>query len=584
MSLEKSSDEARALQTMTRELDLRQRAIEASANAMVITGATGPQFLIEYVNPAFERITGYSAAEAVGQNCRFLQGTDLDQPGLDEIRTALREQRAGNAVLRNYRKDGSLFWNHLHVAPVHDEHGVVRHFVASQYDITVVKDLEATLRHLATHDELSGLANRSLLRDRLVHAMASAQRDGEEVWVAFVDLDRFKVINDSLGHAAGDKVLKTIAERLRSAVRASDTVARWGADEFVVLMPQPPSNGVGAGAAALQRIMNAVAAPVLLQEQQLILTCSIGVAVFPQDGRQPDALVDCADIAAHDAKGHGRNGFRFHTADMNLKAIRRLEIENDLRHAVERGEFLLHYQPQVDLGSGRVVGMEALIRWKHPVRGMVSPLDFIGIAEETGIILAIGDWVLREACAQNKRWQDAGLPRLRVAVNISARQFSNPGLPARIAAILAETGLAAADLEIEMTESMIMHDVDDAIAVLREIKQLGVHISVDDFGTGYSSLSYLKRFPIDVLKIDRSFVVEIAEEGGDGAVIVTSIIMLAHALRLRVIAEGVETIEQLQFLRRHGCDEMQGFYFSRPVEPEAFAALLHEGRQLQVLN
>ena len=559
-------------------LALRHRAIEASANAMIVTSAIAPGFKIEYVNPAFEKITGYSAAEVIGRNCKFMQGTDLDQPELEEIRAAIRERREGNTVLRNYRKDGSMFWNHLYVAPVRNNQGIVTHFVASQYDITVAKNNEAKLMRMAYHDELTGLPNRALLRDRLLQVLALAGRYDRQIWVLFISLNRFKIINDSFGHKASDRFLTIIAHRLRDAIRESDTAARWGDDEFIIVMQEQPAGKLAMS--ALQRIIAVVNRAIVFGEQEFFVTCSMGVSRYPQDGDHVDMLLDRADIAAHHAKRKGDNDFQFHTADMNQMALKRLRVEAALRLAIEREEFVLHYQPQVDLSSGAITGMEALIRWQHPEEGLLYPADFIDIAEETGLIIPIGTWVLRAACSQNKQWQEAGLPSIKVAVNLSARQFAQQNLSETIAKILADSGLSPKQLELELTESLIMNDVDQAIGVLRNIKALGVGISVDDFGTGYSSLSYLKRLPIDVLKIDRTFVSDIGAGDGDDAAIVTSIITLAHALKLRVIAEGVETEQQLNYLRGSGCDEMQGYFFSRPVPAEAFAQLLQSGKQL----
>ena len=559
---------------MFMELSAYKSAIDASANAMVITRATPPDFIIDYVNPAFERITGYGAAEIIGRNCNFLQGDDRDQAGIDEIRLALREQRAGNAVLRNYRKDGTLFWNHLFIAPVRNVDGHLSHFVASQYDITEAKQLEAELLHLAHHDELTGLPNRALLRDRLGQAIAVARRDGGRIWIAFVTLDRFKGINDSFGHSGGDSVLKVIAKRLRGVIRGADTAARWGSDEFAILMPE--HNEGGLATAALERITAAVNTPIPYEGQELVLTCSIGVAGYPNDGLDVDTLLERADIAAFHAKNDGSNRFRFHTADMNQKALARLRTEADLRLALKREEFVLHYQPQVDLETGRIIGMEALVRWQHPERGLLGPLEFISLAEETGLIVPIGYWVLRTACLQNRQWQREGLRPIRVAVNLSARQFVRDNVAESVAAVLSEIGLAPSDLELELTESLVMRDVERGIGVLRALKQLGVRIAVDDFGTGYSSLAYLRRLPIDVLKIDRSFVSDIGS--GDGDAIVASVIALAHVLKLKVVAEGVETVEQLEYLRLNHCDEMQGYFFSKPVPAEAFADLLRSDR------
>ncbi len=558
-------------------LRLRERVIEVSSNAIIICSASAPDYPIEYVNPAFERITGFAASEVVGRSLESLQGNSQDQQNIEEIRAALREQREGHAMLRNYRKDGSDYWNELFVAPVRDDRGAISHFVVAQYDISAVLRFEAELAFQAKHDTLTGLANRDLLRERLTLSIVNARRSGTALWVVFVDLDRFKFVNDTLGHEAGDTLLKTLAGRLKSAAREADTVARLGGDEFVLVLPDHTDDVTGME--VLTRIMDAVAQPLVIEEHEFLLTCSIGVATFPNDGDSAESLTKHADIAMYRAKEMGRNTFQFYTAAMNERTLDRLSIEADLRHALEREEFVLHYQPQVSLESGRIVAMEALLRWNHPLHGMIAPARFIGLAEEMGLIIPIGAWVLRTACQQTVAWQQAGLGELRVAVNLSARQFTQKSLVQSIAGVLSATGLEARLLELELTESMVMHDIDNAIAILRNLKGLGIHISIDDFGTGYSSLAYLRRFPIDVLKIDQSFVNDLNSDPDDAAIVV-SIISLAHSLRLCVIAEGVETAEQLAFLRRHGCNQMQGYYFSRPLTAGAFEALLREGRSL----
>lgn len=558
---------------------LRQRAIEASPNAIVITSAAAPHYPVEYVNPAFERMTGYSAQEIAGKSLRVLHQNDKEQAGLKELRRLLRAQQEGHVTIRNYRRDGSMFWTDVHIAPVRDETGEVTHFVGAKYDVTTTKRYEEQLELQANHDALTMLANRHLLQERLNQAIAAAARDDTPVWVVFLDLDRFKFVNDTLGHQAGDVLLKQVSTRLRSVVRHTDTVARLGGDEFVLVLAEQADTSLET--ALVQRIMDVIAPPFIVGGHEFFLTCSMGIAVYPADGRDAETLIKHADIAMYSAKGAGRDSFQFYTASLNEKALARLRLEGDLRNALERGEFLLHYQPQLDLRTGKVVGMEALIRWQHPELGMVSPARFIGLAEEIGLIGPIGEWVLRTACMQHRRWQLAGLPALRVAVNLSARQFADRGLAQSIAAILTDTGMSAQHLDIELTESMVMTDVEFAIGVLRELKALGVHLSVDDFGTGYSSLSYLKRFPINLLKIDQSFVRDITLNS-DGAELVRSIISLAHGLRLQVIAEGVETEEQLTYLRQHGCDQMQGYYFSQPLAADAFEQLLREERALPV--
>jgi diguanylate cyclase (GGDEF)-like protein/PAS domain S-box-containing protein len=560
-----------------KSLRLREKIIEVSSNAIIICSAAGPDYAIEYVNPAFEEITGYDAREVVGHNLESLQGVNQDQNNIAEIRAALRERRAGHALLRNYRKDGTGYWNDLFIAPVHDDAGVISHFVVTQYDITAVMRYEAELEFQARHDALTGLANRNLLHERLSQAIAHARQGGSAIWVVFLDLDRFKFVNDTLGHEAGDTLLKTLAGRLTQAVRAQDTVARLGGDEFVLVLPD--DSGDSTGMTVLHDLMHAVAEPLMIQSHEFFLTCSIGVAVYPADGSTAETLTKHADIAMYRSKQMGRNTIQFYAASMNERTLERLRIEADLRHALERNEFKLHYQPQLNLCSGRVVGMEALLRWEHPVLGMIAPSRFIGLAEEMGLIIPIGAWVIRTACLQTKAWQLAGLGELRVAVNLSPRQFTQKALVQSVADVLGETGLEARFLELELTESMVMNDVDQAVTILRNLKGLGIQIAIDDFGTGYSSLSYLRRFPIDVLKIDQSFVSDLALNLDDAA-IVRSIISLAHSLRLKVIAEGVETAEQLAFLRLHGCDQMQGYYFSRPLDPAAFERLLRDGARL----
>ena len=576
-----------------KSLRLREKVIEVSSNAIIICSANAPDYAIEYVNPAFEQISGYAAADVVGRSLESLQGSGQDQQNIEEIRTALREQREGHALLRNHRKDGSGYWSDLFVAPVKDDSGTISHFVVAQYDISAVMRFEAELEFQAKHDSLTGLANRNLLRERLTQAISNANRNknstgngntnanNNSIWVVFVDIDRFNFVNDTLGHEAGDELLKTLAGRLQSAVREADTVARLGGDEFVLVLPEQIDDGNTNtnGLAVLQQIMDAIAQPLMLSDYEFFLTCSIGIATYPLDGVTAEGLIKHADIAMYRAKELGRNSFQFYTPAMNERTLDRLSIEADLRHALERDELVIHYQPQINLSNGRIVGMEALLRWNHPVHGMIAPARFIGLAEEMGLILPIGAWVIRTACLHTKAWHNAGFGHLRVAVNLSARQFTQKMLVQSISDILDATGLDASSLELELTESMVMSDVESAIAILRNLKSLGIHISIDDFGTGYSSLSYLRRFPIDVLKIDQSFVNDITVDADDAA-IVASIISLAHSLRLKVIAEGVETTEQLDYLRAHGCDQVQGYLFSRAVAADAFEKLLESERSL----
>jgi diguanylate cyclase (GGDEF)-like protein len=440
------------------------------------------------------------------------------------------------------------------------------------------KRYQVQLEHQANYDALTGLPNRNLLHDRMRQAVY-AQRSARAMAVVFIDLDHFKFVNDSLGHGTGDKLLRGMADRLRDVLREGDTVARLGGDEFVVILND--QSGEEVIYRAMQRIMGEIAKPMVVEGKELFVTCSAGISLYPQDGVDVDTLLKNADAAMYRAKEHGRNNFQFYTSEMNERINERLALEHALRRSLERNELTLHYQQKVDLKSGAICGAEALVRWNHPELGLLRPERFIPLAEETGLIVQIGEWVLRETCRQARAWLDRGLEPGRVSVNLSARQFRQDGLVRMVSRILEETGIDPAHLEIELTESMVMHNVAGAIATLHGLKSLGIALSVDDFGTGYSSLAYLKDLPIGTLKIDRSFVRAIrSSEGADDGVIAQAVISLGHALNLRVIAEGVETDAQLRFLKKHGCDEVQGFFYGEPVPPEAHARLLeHAARQ-----
>jgi len=436
------------------------------------------------------------------------------------------------------------------------------------------KRYQEQLEHQANYDVLTGLPNRNLLQDRLKRAVF-AQRDARPIAVVFIDLDHFKFINDSLGHTQGDKLLAIIAERLASIVREGDTVARLGGDEFVLVLNDQNKEDVIFR--AMQRVLNKVSEPMTIDGQELYITCSAGVSLYPADAPDVETLLKNADVAMYRAKEHGRNNFQFYTPEMNDLANERLALEHSLRRALERNELLLHYQPKVNLETGRIVGAEALLRWQHPEWGLIAPERFIPIAEETGLIVQIGAWVIRTACNQARLWQDAGLPPVIMSVNLSARQFRQESFVKEVTQILHETGLKPEQLEMELTESMLMHNANAAISILAGLKSIGVRLSLDDFGTGYSSLSYLSRLPIDTLKIDRSFVQHIGDqdECGNG-ILAQAIISLGHSLNLTVIAEGVETGEQLKFLKAHQCDEVQGFYFCKPTVAGEFAKMLAE--------
>ena len=528
-----------------------------------------------YVSPAFERIWHMPIAEVYEDWRAWLRYVH------DDDREAVR------AHLDNLSQ-GELEFEFRVCPPGRDmRHVAMRVYVVRDgqgrdvrrtgviQDITERKAQEARIEHLAYHDGLTGLPNRTMLMDRLGQALSQAQRLSQQVAVLFIDLDRFKPINDSLGHSVGDQLLREIARRLRGALRENDTVARVGGDEFQVVV----CNVAGATGAAriAEKLMRALGEPFTLEGQELHVTASLGVSLFPRDGASGELLLKFADIALYEAKGEGRNAYRFFSPEMNAQAHGRLRLENDLRRAVERGELVLHYQPQLDLAIGEVCAVEALVRWNHPERGLVLPNQFIPMAEETGLVLGIGEWVLDEACRQVAQWQRDGLVSgtspLRVAVNISARQLQRPGLDGAVRRALAHSGLPAQCLELEITESSVMLDPQHAQSVLQSLRELGVQLSIDDFGTGYSSLAYLKRLPLDRLKIDRSFISGVPTDSDDAAIVET-IIVMTHKLGLRVIAEGVETLEQRLQLVRQGCDEMQGFLLAHPVPGDELPGLL----------
>ncbi|NVH72594.1 EAL domain-containing protein [Paraburkholderia sp. JPY432] len=555
-------------------LRLQSRALDASVNAILITAPSPSGNLIEYVNPAFMRITGYDLDEVIGHDCRVLQRDDRDQEGVALIREALAANREVSAVVRNYRKDGALFWNQLFIAPVPNAEGVITHHIGVINDVTELIRYQEQLEYQANYDGLTRLPNRNLLRDRLEHALVVAQRHHTGVAVVFLDLDGFKNVNDSLGHSVGDRLLSVVAERLARCSRTSDTVARHGGDEFVIVMTDTVDEQ--SLITWMERVRASIAEPVWLDGTELYVGCSMGASLFPQDGEDAETLMKKADVAMYRAKDMGRNTFQFYQPEMNASAGARLNLERRLRRALRDNEFLLHYQPQVDIVSGQIVGIEALVRWRDPEAGLVPPSSFIPLAEESGLIGPLSEWVLREACRQNKAWQDQGLPPARVSVNLSARVFQQRDIAKLVMQVLAETGLEPKYLELELTESTIMRNAEEAVLMLNELHALGIGLAIDDFGTGYSSLSYLKRFPVDRLKIDRSFVSDIGVSGDDET-ITSAIIALAHSLKLQVIAEGVETSAQLDFLRERACDEMQGFYFAKPLSTEGISELLHGG-------
>lgn len=447
-------------------------------------------------------------------------------------------------------------------------------------DVSERKQVEEAFSYQSHHDALTGLPNRILFNDRLTQSLAQAsrrKRKRQKVAVLSLDMDRFKLINDSLGHTIGDKILQATSLRLKGSLREGDTIARQGGDEFIILLPELSQEKDAVVVA--QKILDVLAEPFTLDTHEVFITASIGISLYPADGDDSESLIKHADTAMNHAKTLGRNNYQFFTSALNIAANERLALENNLRKALEREEFILYYQPQICLNSGKIIGTEALLRWRRPNGTLVAPGQFIPTAEDTGLIVPLGEWVLRTACAQNKAWQAMGLPTQRLAVNLSARQFRQPNLVALVAKILRDTGLDARWLVLEITESIAMDDVKYTVEMLRELKKMGISLAIDDFGTGFSSLIYLKRFPIDTLKIDKAFIGDIGTEGEE---IVTSIILLAQTLRLNVIAEGVETAEQCAFLRQHRCDEMQGYLFSRPLPAVRFEQMLRENRHFKV--
>jgi diguanylate cyclase (GGDEF)-like protein/PAS domain S-box-containing protein len=558
------------------EKERAQVTLSSIGDAVVCTDLAGN---VSFLNPVAEEMTGWSQEEATGRPVAEILRIQHDAtreaiPNPMEI--AMVENLTMNlpSSCHLLRRDGKETPIEDSVSPIHDRRGLVTGAVIVFRDVTAAQAMTRQMTHSAHHDFLTGLPNRILLNDRVSQAIVASLRHHSGVAVLFLDLDGFKHINDSLGHPIGDKLLQSIASRLRDCLRGSDTVSRQGGDEFVMLLPEV----VRAEEAAVtaQRIIQAIAAPHSIDDHDLHITASIGISVYPDDGLDSATLIKNADTAMYHAKEHGRQSYQFFKPAMNIRAVARQSIEEGLRCALERQEFVIHYQPKIDLTTGAITGAEALLRWAHPSRGMVAPAEFIPVAEDCGLIVPIDNWVLRESCRQARAWLDAGLSLETIAINVSAMEFQDKHFGEGVLKALDDAGLHPRYLQLELTESILMKNADSTESILNALKATGVQVAIDDFGTGYSSLSYLTRFPIDTLKIDQSFVNQVATSEGDTS-IVTAIISMGHSLRMRVVAEGVETQEDAAFLRAQHCDEAQGYYFSRPVGAEQFAVLLETG-------
>ena len=560
-----------------RQLRLLRRAVESSKDGIIIVDLRAPDQPIRYVNAGFERITGYRSDDVVGRNCRFLQGEDRLQPEIETVGRAIAERQDCEVVLRNYRKDGSLFWNRLMLSPVPDESGKVTHYIGVQTDITAQKVMEAEHQYLATHDPLTRLLRFAGSEARIEALLAQARERKRRMVVISVDLDGFHSVNDTMGFAVGDAALRLVADRLRAASGPECEVMRYAGEEFVIAI-----GDVDPAADLTQlatRYCECIAEPMpISQLATLYLTASVGVSAFPDSGQTVLDLTRQADTATKRAKRNGRNGVYVFSNELSDALSDRLALGGRLREALARDEFLLYYQPQVDAQNGNVVGLEALVRWSSPEFGLLLPNRFIPVAEDNGMILHLGAWVLRTACRQLRAWIDSGLSGFQVSVNVSAAQMQRPNFVADVGRILSETGIDPGMLQLELTESVLMDNAERSAIQMRQLNKLGVRIALDDFGVGYSSLSYLRRFPIHKLKIDQSFIANITQDG-KGAALVRAMISIGHHLGMRVVAEGVETAAQSSYLLRNHCDELQGFHFSEALPASKIPELLRHRYQ-----
>lgn len=553
-----------------KSLRLAASVFNSSAEGIFVTDANKR---IISVNPTMLAVSGYKSDELIGQTPTLFQSGRHDRSFYRAMMKEVNTAGHWRGEIWNRRKNGEVYPEWLTITAVKDASGIVVNYIGSFFDISDRKDAEEHIQFLAHHDALTQLPNRTLLEDRIRQAIVTSRHEGRHTVILMLDLDHFKLINDTLGHDIGDRLLESVARRLSASVGETETVARLGGDEFIILVPNMAS--IDEASKLAQSVLDAISKPHLIGANELHVTPSIGISIFPDDGADAPALLRCADTAMYHAKSVGRNNFQFFTASMNFAVQERITIEKDLRRALEKQEFMLYYQPQVNCLSGAVTGMEALIRWQHPERGLMFPDAFIRIAEETGLIVPIGEWVLREACRQAKVWHDLGQTNLRMGVNLSARQFQQTDLLQQISSALQDSGMNKAMLELEITEGMLMKNPQAAVELLTTLAGLGIRLAIDDFGTGYSSLAYLKLFPLHRLKIDKSFIRDISSDPNDAA-IVSAVIGLASSLNMEVIAEGVESVDQLRFLEKHGCHEIQGYFFSRPQPASHFTTFAFE--------
>jgi len=553
-------------------LRFRDHAFAASAEGIIIFCTENEHYRIVYVNKAAEQITGYSENEILGQNCfNFLRNSN-DKHALDRLQLAIKARREAKEVLLNYDKAGIWHWNDFHIAPVkeNDSEADVKHYVGILNDITEHKKLELELDYQAKHDSLTGLANRALLFELI--DIELKKPNGKFV-ILFCDFDHFKLINDNLGHTVGDNLLIKAAKRLLNCVQQEDVVARIGSDEFIVLLKSSiKSEDVGHIA---QKILKQLGRPFEIEQQQISLTCSMGISYYPKDGSNAVTLLKNADTALYHAKKIQRNSFRRYHQDMPAKSLSQLALETELRFALERGDLILHYQPLVNLNDGKIVGVEALLRWQHPKRGLIPPLEFIPLAEETGLIIPIGEWVLKEACSQGRLWQNQGMENLYIAVNLSTSQIKQDSFTSMIKTALADTQFPGHFLELEITESLLIENVETTVTILNELKHLGVKLVLDDFGTGYSNLAFLKQFPIDKIKIDQTLARNILSSEVDRAII-KAIVSMALSLHKSTLIEGIEYKEQLELLKAFDIAEAQGYYFAKPMSASDCTAFLRK--------